>query len=467
MRIIPSRPITATTTTQLWAKPPAGRRKKNATSVGKTTKKGKKNSNAKKPDRSNSNRPGTTQQQEQQQNPNQQQQQQKKKKAAPPWQVLSTKAAKQNIELEKQRREGIKAGILPTDATLDEIQPNSNKKPTTTLSKAFLDPASSKFINWRRFNPVSVPAGQRFVGAYLDQQLPPRLGVPEIAFLGRSNVGKSSLLNRLSMKASGDQARVGKTPGATASVNLYVLQDSKERDLLGWVDLPGFGYAKLSRDTKESVQRAAEAYLQRRRELALGILLVDVRRTPSDDDRAVLAALYDQGVPVIVVATKRDKLSSSHTIEQQLRVIRDGLGLPEGQPLAVSSVTGEGCRELWRILLEACEMCVAEFKSQYDETTAAALLEESEHDVDDDNDEYYDDDDSAEDFAYSQGYDWIHGDPVLYEGDEGYDYEDDGDDDGYNNNGADEDNLEAPSPVRETLKSLKKKARDMERRGEV
>ena len=108
---------------------------------------------------------------------------------------------------------------------------------------------------------------------------------------------------------------------------MYVLRDAQERDLLGWVDLPGFGYAKLSSGAG-SVQQAAEAYLTQRRELALGILLVDVRRTPSDDDRAVLAALYDRGVPVIVVATKRDKVSSSSSLEQQQQTNRRNACLP-------------------------------------------------------------------------------------------------------------------------------------------
>jgi len=78
-------------------------------------------------------------------------------------------------------------------------------------------------------NPVTTPSGLTMIGAYLDKRLPPSLGVPEIAFLGRSNVGKSSLLNRLVSKAGGDSARVGKTPGATAAVKLYALLGQKRR----------------------------------------------------------------------------------------------------------------------------------------------------------------------------------------------------------------------------------------------
>ena len=112
---------------------------------------------------------------------------------------------------------------------------------------------------------------------------------------------------------------MGKTPGATASVNLYSLNASaakKNRPLLAFADLPGFGYAKLSKEVKESVEMAAERYLGKRKELALGILLVDVRRVPSDDDRAVLTALYDMGVPILVVATKIDKIGSKNMLEK-------------------------------------------------------------------------------------------------------------------------------------------------------
>ena len=434
-----------------------------------------------------------------QEQPLQQPQQPTKKKSAPPWQVLSTKDTKRNLDLEKQRRAGIQTGILPTDATLDDVlmlrqqqqqdQPHNDgqgmrslSSPPKTLSKAFLDPASAQFLNWRRFNPMKKTAGLRFVGSYLDDSPGlPRRGVPEIAFLGRSNVGKSSLLNRLSKSAVGgsgsaDQARVGQTPGATASVNLYALQDAQQRDLVAWVDLPGFGYAKLSKETQERVQAAAERYLSRRRELALGILLVDVRRLPSDDDRAILAALYDRRVPLLVVATKLDKLTSVSAREKQLRIICEGLGLPENQPLAVSSVTGDGCRELWRIILEACEQCVAEFKSRYDESAAVELLSDKQEEEKGGQDFYTNDNDfddnDVDDVAYNQGYDWIHGNPILYDTEDNS--FDNSADDFYGDDYDDEEDLpyrdaspeEAP-PVRETLKSLRKKARDMERRGEL
>jgi hypothetical protein len=107
---------------------------------------------------------------------------------APPWQVLSSKDAKKNVEKEKVRREKIKQGILDPSAEIKLDEP-------VAISKAFLSTADQSFLGWKRFNPTTVPAGMRFVASVLDNNLPPCLGVPEIAFLGRSNVGKSDEQN--------------------------------------------------------------------------------------------------------------------------------------------------------------------------------------------------------------------------------------------------------------------------------
>jgi GTP-binding protein len=242
---------------------------------------------------------------------------------------------------------------------------------------------------------------------------------------------------------------------ATASVNLYGMY-RKDKALLGLVDLPGFGYAKLSKETKESVQEAAENYLGNRKELMLGILLVDIRRVPSDDDRAVLAALFDMGVPIVVVATKVDKLSKTQE-EESLLVIQEGLGLPEGQPYSLSSTTGQGIKGLWRIIMEACEGGVAELN--------AKLEQGGDIDVPFSQEEYIED---GEDVAYSQGFDWVHdSNSVMYE-DDGYLKEDveefDEEFDGYYD---DEDSSAPVVEEKQTLKFLRKKAKDMERRGEL
>ena len=378
--------------------------------------------------------------------------------STPPWQVLSTKDAKVNIEKEKVRRQRAREG--DNESIIDEIDEGTTK----TLSTAFLSEMEQKFLNWKRFNPVSALGGMNFVGSYLDRRLPPSLGVPEVAFLGRSNVGKSSLLNRLSASAGQrNQARVGKTPGATASVNLYALLDTKGKELLGWADLPGFGYAKLSKSQKEEIQAAAENYLGKRRELCLGILLVDIRREPSEDDRAVLAALYDLGVPLVVVATKIDKVSNNQ-LPQCLETVRDGLGLPDGQPLAISSTTGEGTRDLWRIILGACEDGVRSQKLKYDEETQRIKQEEEEAEANEVDKESFTDDD---DVIYSQGYDWIHGDTYYVEeefDEEDYEEGEEGQDPWWDEFEESEPEIK---PQRETLKSLQQRAREMEKRGEL
>ena len=363
---------------------------------------------------------------------------------APPWQVLSKKDAKKNVEREKIRRERVKQGVPHDEAVVEPDEP-------LTVSKSFLSNEDQSLLGWKRFNPSTTAAGMKFMASVLDRKLPPRLGVPEIAFLGRSNVGKSSLLNRLSSiatKSSGltDVARVGKTPGATASVNLYGIYDKKEKPILGFVDLPGFGYARLSKEMKESVQVAAELYLGKREELVLGILLVDIRRNPSDDDRAVLAALYDMGVPILVVATKVDKVSKNE-LQIQLEQIRDGLGLPDGQPFCVSAVTGEGTKQLWSLILEACEQGVEEFRKKQlelgtPEEESAEPVSSKEQDM--------------QDIFYSQGYDWVHGD-ILYEEDE----------ESFEEMEEEAQPVDDMVPQKETFKSLKQKARRLERGGEV
>lgn len=333
-----------------------------------------------------------------------------------------------------------------------------------SLSKNLLSDVEQKLLKWRRFNPFTTPSGMKLIGSYLDKRIPPRLGVPEIAFLGRSNVGKSSLLNQLSTRARGDEARVGKTPGATASVNLYaMLGKSKAKALddkiiLGLVDLPGFGYAKLSKEVQAEVQEAAERYLGRRQELALGLLLVDARRVPSDDDCAVLAALYDLNIPIVVVATKVDKLNKN-MVGEAMETIRKRLGLPPGQPLCVSTITGEGTKDLWRIVMEACETKVEELKNE---------LQHSQENGPEDGPEgnMSPQDDDAE--RYDQGYDWITGSSVMYDYDSNeLEEREEFDEKDFLTEVRDYSDEERPDSEILKLKDLKRISRQMERRGDL
>lgn len=391
-------------------------------------------------------------------------------RSVPPWKVLSAKDAKKNIIREQQRRSKIQQGLIDPHEEQEERQQEQ-----VVLSKTFLSSADQILLKWKRFNPSTQPKEMKLIGSILGtQQQLPKMGVPEIAFLGRSNVGKSSLLNKLiTTKTSGsnDVARVGKTPGATHSVNLYTIFNTKEQPLLGFVDLPGFGYAKLSKHVQVSVQQAAEKYLGQRKELALGILLVDIRRIPSDDDRAVLAALYDLGIPIVVVATKMDKLSSVTEREKQLQEIRIGLGLPEGQPFCVSSITGEGTKQLWTILLEACEAHVEELTQKLVERggqddSSNNVGEEEEYDM------HYDGEEE-EDVVYSQGYDWIHDTaPVVFEYSQDEYFEENEDDyvdilDSEEENHYSEQNQQEQQYQKESIKTLKQKARRLERGGQV
>ncbi|GMH95504.1 hypothetical protein TrST_g9582 [Triparma strigata] len=292
----------------------------------------------------------------------------------PPW-AIATK---------KQNKQSTTSSTSTTSAT-------STPDNAIPMNDATLRSLST----WKPFSPYKTPSTLTFLGS-LSSTLPSLL-TPEIAFLGRSNVGKSSLLNILSSSSQSshpsDRARVGKTPGATASVNYYSLE-SEKKPLITFVDLPGFGYAKLSREVKESISLTAEKYLSTSKSLALGVLLLDIRREVSDDDRAVLAALYDMDVPLIIVATKSDKVKDPSL--EKLK-INKGLGLPPGQPLVVSSETGEGVRDLWKILIEACEELVEEING--------VEVEEEEGGFYDDGDGYGEE--GEEELMYDQGYDWV------------------------------------------------------------
>jgi len=174
----------------------------------------------------------------------------------------------------------------------------------------------------------------------------PEPWAPELAFLGRSNVGKSSLINRLVARRS--LARTSSTPGKTRLIHLYKVEVAGRACTL--VDLPGYGYARVSQRERASWRALVEGYLSSRDALRVAVLLQDVRRDVSDDELDLLAWLDECGVESLVAITKADKLGSMRRA-QRVRVLRGAFGLPAERVLATSAQTGLGIDALWKALL--------------------------------------------------------------------------------------------------------------------
>jgi len=170
--------------------------------------------------------------------------------------------------------------------------------------------------------------------------------LPEIALVGRSNVGKSSLINSLLNRKG--LARVSSEPGKTRGINFYNVDD-----ILYFVDLPGYGYAKVSKEEKASWAKMIETYLHTRRQLKLVIMLVDIRHSPTEDDKLMYRWILDRGIAHMVVATKADKIARGR-IQGRLSEIRKTLGIKADASLtAYSSETGQGREQLWSELEKA------------------------------------------------------------------------------------------------------------------
>lgn len=165
----------------------------------------------------------------------------------------------------------------------------------------------------------------------------PATDLPEIAFAGRSNVGKSSLINKLLNRKK--LARVSAQPGKTATINFYDIDKT-----LIFVDLPGYGFAKVSKQEKEKWGRMIEEYLNEREQLIRVILLVDMRHKPTNDDVMMFNWIVESGFEPIVIATKKDKVKPSQR-EDALNLIKDTLGIDDVIPF--SSEKGDGVDEVW------------------------------------------------------------------------------------------------------------------------
>lgn len=172
----------------------------------------------------------------------------------------------------------------------------------------------------------------------------PRTGLPEVAFAGRSNVGKSSLINALVGQKG--LARTSQTPGKTRLIHFYQVDR-----VFVLVDLPGYGYARVPESVRKAWRPMVERYLEKRKELKLVAILVDIRRTPAEMDLQLKGWLQARGIPFLTVATKLDKLSRAQAV-QNLREIARKMDLAPEKVLGFSAVTGEGKRELRRAIGE-------------------------------------------------------------------------------------------------------------------
>ena len=174
-----------------------------------------------------------------------------------------------------------------------------------------------------------------------------RDGRPQVAFAGRSTVGQSSVINRLLNRKN--FARAGATPGKTTQVN-YFLIDGK----IYFTDLPGYGYAKVSKEERDRWGRLMENYFQEEGLVSLGVLIVDARHKPTADDETMCTWFKDSGCPLIVVANKLDKLKKSE-VEPNMQRIRDALELPDSAMLIpFSAEKGTGKTELLSAIEQLC-----------------------------------------------------------------------------------------------------------------
>ena len=187
-----------------------------------------------------------------------------------------------------------------------------------------------------------------FITSITDMSKLPKDGLPQIVFSGKSNVGKSSVINRVLNRKN--FARVGETPGKTVHINFFRIDNRAY-----FVDLPGYGYAKVPKAEKERWGKLMEQYFSVPERVSLGIQIVDARHKPTADDVTMCAYFQSTGRPFAVVANKLDKLKKSE-LEPNLALIRQTLALSEDTPLIpFSAEKGTGRDELVKAILAACE----------------------------------------------------------------------------------------------------------------
>ena len=176
----------------------------------------------------------------------------------------------------------------------------------------------------------------------------PENDMMDVVFVGKSNVGKSSIINMLLNRKN--LARVGNAPGKTRVINFYNVDDR-----FYFVDLPGYGYAKVSKEMRNSWGKMIEGYFNQRKKTVLVILLIDIRHEPGENDRLMHDWIAHYGYPYIVAASKADKIKKSQ-LEKHLQTIRDGLELePQIPILPFSALKKTGGEELWKYIAASIE----------------------------------------------------------------------------------------------------------------
>lgn len=200
----------------------------------------------------------------------------------------------------------------------------------------------------------------------------PDTGRPEVAFAGKSNVGKSSLINGLMNRKS--LARTSSQPGKTQTINFYNINSE-----MYLVDLPGYGYANANQEIKAKWGKMIERYLHTSKNLKAVFLLIDIRHDPSNNDRLMYQWILDQGYEPIVIATKLDKIKRSQ-IQKQVKAIRVGLDMKKGSLiLPYSAQTKQGREEIWQVIDQLIAPEEAENSAEEPENSveeAAASVEE-------------------------------------------------------------------------------------------
>lgn len=171
----------------------------------------------------------------------------------------------------------------------------------------------------------------------------PENTLPEVAFAGKSNVGKSSMINALMNRKS--YAKTSSQPGKTQTINFYNINE-----VFYCVDLPGYGYAKTSVETRQKWGKMIEKYLKTSKQLRQVFLLIDIRHKPSENDRIMYEWIKYQGYSPIIIATKLDKINRSQ-IQKQIKIVREGLGMPsDGLIIPFSAETKQGLDKLWEVI---------------------------------------------------------------------------------------------------------------------